>query len=296
MSISRQNLSVVIVSFMSDEVIHDCIKSIPKDINIIVVDNSGNQKFKSKIEENYNNAKCILSFKNLGMGAGNNLGLKHCNTDYALILNPDVILENNTIEELIIASNKIDSFAILAPLINSDTNLNYKLIDKKINIDLNNPFTVSSVDGFAMLLNVKKLNQIDSFKNFKFFDENIFLYLENDDLCKRLIQNNENIFIIPKSKINHLGAKAVSFKFSDSIELSRNWHWIWSKFYFHKKHSNYLTALIYGFPSFFSAILKYLFYLITLNSKRRAVYLHRALGYLNAAIGKKSYYRPNIKI
>tara|TARA_Y100001935_G_scaffold183847_1_gene152455 strand:- start:515 stop:1207 length:693 start_codon:yes stop_codon:yes gene_type:complete len=230
------------------------------------------------------------------MGAGNNLGLKHCNTDYALILNPDVILENNTIEELIIASNKIDSFAILAPLINSDTNLNYKLIDKKINIDLNNPFTVSSVDGFAMLLNVKKLNQLDSFKNFKFFDENIFLYLENDDLCKRLIQNNENIFIIPKSKINHLGAKAVSFKFSDSIELSRNWHWIWSKFYFHKKHSNYLTALIYGFPSFFSAILKYLFYLITLNSKRRALYLHRALGYLNAAIGKKSYYRPNLKI
>ncbi len=296
MSISRQNLSVVIVSFMSDEVIHDCIKSIPKDINIIVVDNSGNQNFKSKIEKNYKNAKCILSLENLGMGAGNNLGLKNCDTDYALILNPDVILENNTIDELIIASNKIDSFGIIAPLINSDTNLNYKLIDKKINIDLNNPFKVRSVDGFAMLLNVKKLNQIDSFKNFKFFDENIFLYLENDDLCKRLIQNNENIFIVPKSKINHLGAKAVSFKFSDSIELSRNWHWIWSKFYFNKKHSNYLSALIYGFPSFFSAILKYIFYLITLNSKRRAVYLHRALGYLNAAIGKKSYYRPNIKI
>ena len=296
MSISRQNLSVVIVSYMSDEVIHECIKSIPKDINIVVVDNSGDQNFKSKIEYNYNNAKCILSSENLGMGAGNNLGLKHCNTDYALILNPDVILEKNTIDELIIASKQIDSFGIIAPLINSYTNLNYKLIDKKINIDLNNPCKVKSVDGFAMLLNVKKINQIDSFKNFKFFDENIFLYLENDDLCKRLIENNENIFIVPRSKINHLGGKAVSYKFSDSIELSRNWHWIWSKFYFHKKHSNYLTALIYGFPTFFSAILKYLFYLITLNSKRRAVYLHRALGYLNAAIGKKSYYRPNLKI
>ena len=296
MSISRQNLSVVIVSFMSDEVIDKCIKSIPKDINIIVVDNSGNQNFKSKIEKNYKNAKCILSFENLGMGAGNNLGLKHCNTDFALILNPDVILENNTIDELISASNKINTFGIIAPLINSKINLNYKLIDKKIKPDLENPFKVRSVDGFAMLLNVKKLNQIDSFKNFKFFDESIFLYLENDDLCKRLIQNNENIFIIPKSKINHLGGKGVSYKFSDSIELSRNWHWIWSKFYFHRKYNNYLFALIYGLPSFFSAILKYLLYLITFNSKKRQIYLHRALGYINAVIGRKSYYRPNLKI
>ena len=42
-----------------------------------------------------------------------------------------------------------------------------------------------------MLLNVKKINQIKNFENFKFFDENIFLYLENDDFCKRLIDHNE---------------------------------------------------------------------------------------------------------
>ena len=43
MSISRQNLSVVIVSFFSEEVIHNCIQSIPEDVNILVVDNSGNK-------------------------------------------------------------------------------------------------------------------------------------------------------------------------------------------------------------------------------------------------------------
>ena len=51
MSISRQNLTVVIVSFMSENVIHDCIQSIPKDIKIIVVDNSNNYLFKKKIEK-----------------------------------------------------------------------------------------------------------------------------------------------------------------------------------------------------------------------------------------------------
>jgi len=297
MSISRQNLSVIIVSYFSGEVIHNCIKSIPKDIQIVVVDNSGDKKFKLDIEKRYNNTKCILSPENLGMGAGNNLGLKHTNTDYVLILNPDVILENNTINELIKASNIIDSFGIIAPIINSGKNMNFKLFDKnKIDTDNSRPFLVKSVDGFAMLLNVKKMNQIDKFKNFNFFDENIFLYLENDDLCKRLIDSDVNIYVVPRSKINHLGGKAVDKNFSYNVELSRNWHWIWSKFYYQKKHSGYFTALINGFPSFLSAILKYILYFITLNSKKRSVYLHRAMGYLNAAMGRKSFYRPNIKI
>ena len=49
-----------------------------------------------------------------------------------------------------------------------------------------------------------------SFKKNIFFDENIFMYLENNDLCKRTIENNENVYIIPKSQIVHFGAKAVS--------------------------------------------------------------------------------------
>ena len=159
MSISRQNLSVVIVSFFSDEVIHNCVKSIPEDINIIIVDNSGNKKFKESIEKQYKNIKCLLSPNNLGMGSGNNLGLKNIDTDYALILNPDVVLEKNSIDELINASKEIENFGIIAPLINSSKNLNYKLFDKKnIQTERDIPFKVKSVDGFAMLLNLKKNN------------------------------------------------------------------------------------------------------------------------------------------
>ena len=296
MSISRQNLSVLIVSFFSEEVIHNCIQSIPKDIKIIVVDNSGSIDFKKNIEDKYQNTKCLLSSENLGMGSGNNLGLKHAGTDYVLILNPDVVLEKNSIDELIEASKKIDKFGIMAPLVKSIGKINYKLLKK--NYSINNediPFKVKSVDGFAMLLNLQELNQINSFKNFNFFDENIFLFLENDDLCKRLIDINQNIYVVPKSKINHLGASGVNKKFSYEIELSRNWHWIWSKFYYNKKHYGYLKALFGGFPIFLSAVLKFLFYFVVKNKKKKEIYLHRLLGYFNAAIGNKSYYRPNIK-
>ena len=63
MSISRQNLSVIIVSFKSDHVIHRCINSIDKEIEIVVIDNSNNAKFKKNIEEQYKNVKCIMYFE-----------------------------------------------------------------------------------------------------------------------------------------------------------------------------------------------------------------------------------------
>jgi GT2 family glycosyltransferase len=273
-------------------VIHNCIKSIKDKIEITVVENSGNKDFTRKLEEKYKNVKCILPPKNLGMGAGNNLGLNHINTDYVFILNPDVILKKNTIEEIIIASKKIENFGIIAPISDNLKYPNYK-IDKKNELpNFIDPFKVDSVDGFAMILNLRKLKKVDQFKDNNFFDENIFLYLENDDLCKR-INKFESIYIVPRSKVNHLGASAVNKKYSDQIELSRNWHWIWSKFYFNRKHYGFIKAFIDGLPSFLSAILKLLFYSL-INHKKKGIYLHRVLGFLNALFGNKSYYRPKI--
>ena len=147
---------------------------------------------------------------------------------------------------------------------------NYKFEKKKdIKIFNDDPFKVDSVDGFAMLLNLSRLNKLENFKSKKYFDENIFLYLENDDLCKRVSESGENIYVVPKSKIKHLGASAVDSKYAHQIELSRNWHWVWSKFYFNKKHYGFLNSLIKSLPTFFSAVIKYLFYFLINKKKKR---------------------------
>ena len=296
MSICVQTLSVVIVTFKSDHVIHDCIKSVSDQIKIIVVDNSNDEKFKENIEKKYSNVECILSPTNLGMGSGNNLGLKHVKTDYAIILNPDVILRKDTINEIITESKSISSFALLAPLSDDEKYPNYKVNKKDLlKVSKNLPFKVKSVDGYAMLLNLKKINEIENFKKYGYFDENFFMYLENDDLCKRLIDHNENIYIVPRSKIKHLGGKAVNCVFKHEVELSRNWHWTWSKFYYNNKHFGFFVAFMNGFPIFFKANCKFLFYLFLNNVKKRQIYLQRVLGFANALLGKKSSYRPKIK-
>jgi N-acetylglucosaminyl-diphospho-decaprenol L-rhamnosyltransferase len=296
MSISRQNLSIVIVTFKSENVIHQCLSSIGDNINIIIIENSNNKKFKEEIEEKYKNVKCYLSLENLGMGAGNNLGISYVQTDYVFILNPDVILESTTIDKIILASKKISSFAVLSPLSSNKSYPNYILNNVRKNANENlEPFKVKSVDGFAMLLNKKKVEKFIDRKNLHLFDENFFMYLENDDLCKRINKKNENIYIVPDAKINHLGGKAVNEKYQEEIELSRNWHWIWSKFYFNKKHYGFFIAFIKGLPIFFSSIIKFVFYFISNNKIKKNIYFNRAAGYLNALIGKPSWYRPKIE-
>jgi len=294
MSISRQNLSIIIVTYKSEMVIHDCIESIEKDVKIIVVENSDNSQFKEELENKYENVSCVLTSKNLGMGAGNNIGIKKAKTDFVLILNPDVVLEESTINELIVASRKITNFAILAPISTDTNHPNYRLLkNKKTWTKDETLFKVKSVDGFAMLFNKKKLDKVITNN---YFDENFFMYLENDDLCKRIRKINEDIFIVSNSKIKHLGGKGVNEKYKSEVELSRNWHWIWSKFYFNKKHFSYSKAFLDGLPKFMSSLIKYFFYLLIKNEIKKRIYLNRASGFFNAAKNKPSWYRPNTNL
>jgi len=287
MSISEHNLSIIIVTIKSDKIIHQCINSINQDMPIIIVEQSNNKNFKDELEDKYKNLKCILSGSNLGMGTGNNIGIKATQTEHVLILNPDVILEKNTIEELFLASKNLQDYTILAPL--EKNFANYGMFNKKIlNKNLNNaPFKVDYVDGFSMI--IKK-----NFFKGEYFDENIFMYLENNDLCKRVNSKEGSIYVVPKSKINHLSAKTVDQKFKDEVELSRNWHWIWSKFYFSKKHYGFLKAFYEGFPKYCSSLLKFLFYFLINNKMKRKIYFNRASGFYNAYLGKSSWYRPDL--
>ncbi len=289
MSISGQNLSIVIVTLKSDNVIHNCIKSIDPSIPIIVVENSKNTTFKEEIEYRYKNVECIISKENLGMGAGNNIGIKYAKTNYVLILNPDVTLQKDSLENIFAASKLINDFSIIAPLCQDDNFPNYKILKKRKKTSKNTlPFKVDYVDGFAMLLNKSK------FKENIFFDENFFLYLENDDLCLRVNKNGGSVFIIPTAKINHLGSHAVNSKYKTEVELSRNWHWLWSKYYFNKKNFGITSALIECLPTFLSSILKILFYTLVGNHIEKKKNFNRVSGFYNAFIGKSSWYRPNI--
>ena len=285
MQITKENLTIIIVTIKSQNIIDDCLKSIDPSIKKIIVENSSDREFVEYLKKKYENIECYLTGKNLGMGAGNNFGIKKSNTRYVMVLNPDTILKTDTLSQIFEISKNLE-FSILSPLSDNKDYPNYKINNKqeKKESDL---FEVNQVDGYAMILDKKEFND-------NFFDEKIFMYLENDDLCLRAKKNNKKIYIYSNSLISHLGAKAVDEKYFNELEFSRNWHWNWSKFYFRKKHFGFTKAFVSGFFIFVKSIFKSVYFLIINNKFKSKLYYFRASGFMNAALNKSSWFRPRL--
>ena len=271
-----KDFTFIITTFRSEKLINECLKDLPKKNRKIIIENSGNENLKKTIEKNFDNTECFLMSENLGYGRANNFGIIKSNTDYVFIINPDTKVTNDKFEKIVSYLNNQD-FAIAAPQI-VERNKIYKQNKENSNVK-----KVDQVPGMAMILNKKK------FKNI-YFDENIFLYLEEIDLCKRMKEQGESILEI-NVQIDHLGGQSHG-QFDFEMENSRNWHWMWSKFYFYKKHYNYFYSLVKTFPNLLSSILKFIYYRLIGNEKKISQYKMRFLGLLNSYFLKKSYYRP----
>ncbi len=278
----EKNITFVIVSFRSSHIIEKCIKSINPKIKIIIVENSNNIQVKDYLENKFLNVQVIIAKKNLGYGTGNNLGISKVDTQYAFILNPDAILEENSLEKFYKAQIFLkDNFTILAPnlfnnygyFLNSNKNINKEILE------------VDYVKGFAMLINLKKIHPKD------LFDENFFLFLEEIDLCKRIKQSGGKIFVIQNSKIHHLGKQASENILN--IELCRNWHWMWSLFYYNYKHFGIITAYRVAIIRFFSSIFKLFFSFVFFNKKKILIHYYRINGLFNAFLRRPSWLRPD---
>jgi len=271
-----KELTIVIVAFKSDKKIISCLESISNKIPIIIVENSDNVDFKKKIESKFKNVNCILTGENKGYSIANNIGLKLVKSKYALVLNPDTVLEKNTIKNFFVFAELNKDFWLVGPASDQMVEIDYKS---------KNSQEVKNLKGFAIFFNMSKFNG-------EFFDENFFLYFEEIDLCKRIQINKGKIFLDKTIIINHEGGKSINNFFSFELEKNRNWHWMWSTFYFHKKYKGFFLATIIIFPKLLSALFKSIFYLIIFNKKKRDIYLHRLSGVLNSIAGKKSWYRP----
>ena len=273
---TENKITIVITSYKSDKKIISCLESIDPQYKVIIIENSKDQIFKNKIEKKFTNVECIIAGENLGYAKGNNLGLSKVKTKYALILNPDAILQKNTIENFFTTANKLKTFAIIAPAIQeSNTETKIKSLT-----------AVTSVKGFAMFMN------LEEFKSIGFFDKNFFIYMEEIDLCKRLVDEKKIIFLDPEIIIKHQGGSSHDEEYNFEMELSRNWHWMWSSFYFSKKYNGYTFALLSFSKKLTSSLFKSFFYFIMMNREKRMIYFFRLSGLFNSIIGKTSWFRP----
>jgi len=290
------NLSVVIVTYKTNlNILEKSLSSIDPSVKIIIIENSPKFINEDQIANKYKNVSIFCTGSNIGYGRGNNYGLQKVDTNYALILNPDIVCEKSYFENLkIYLNNELDFSIIGSQYLDNETYTPAGFFDSNLclkDADYIQDLNLSKVDwvvGCSMLLNLNK------FKNKLIFDENFFLFFEEFDLCKKLKREGEKVYSSSKLIVNHFGFKS-STDLTDEIDLIkiRNWHYMWSYFYYHKKNEGYFNALKVSFGKLIRSLFKLILFTIIFNKKKRTNYCYRFLGLLNSMIGKKSSYRIN---
>lgn len=215
------NLSIIIVNYKSKRLLSNCLTSLEKnldlslDFEVIIVNNDQD---KLLLEKNYTfKNKVIQSKENLGFGKANNLGAKHAKGDNLLLLNPDTILQDNSIEKMFSFLTENHHIGIVGPKIiqsnrrgpqpftcGKKTSLLSILFRNTILKPWNKkvPTLVDWVSGTALLI------REPIFKKLKGFDEKFFMYFEDQDLCLRTKGLGYDISFFPNSHIVHFDGKS----------------------------------------------------------------------------------------
>jgi len=113
---------VVIVTFNGMNWIGNCLNSVFHSsipLKVVIVDNNSRDETVSFIKNNYPEITLLEQHKNLGFGAGNNIGISYAlknGVDYVFLLNQDVYIQENTIKKLIEVYNNNKEFGILSPV------------------------------------------------------------------------------------------------------------------------------------------------------------------------------------
>lgn len=283
--------TVIIPCINSEDVIIDCINSLESKNNpIIIVDNGSNDNTLKRILELKHDISIINTGKNLGWGNAANLGIKKVLTKYALLLNPDVkFLTPEPIQNF---ENSIKNYKNvgMASCITLNENLKkengrltfFSNLNKKIlkNIkEIPEGDTCSTINcvygGAIIFLDVKKFNSVSG------FDNNCFLYLEEDDLCFRMKKKSHVNMIFPSIQALHLGSHSSKIP---NLTWWKNWHWVWSDFYFKKKY-NFKNLFLNNLIKIVKWLFKTLIYFFT-NKKKYYLYSGRLNGALSFLLGK----------
>ena len=293
------NVTIIIVTYLTKKnILLNCLKSIDKNVKVIVVENSKKFVDEKYFLKRFSNLKILCSGINLGYGAGNNFGLSNVKTQYALILNPDIICDTNFFKNLNKLLNTKKIFSIIGcQYLYDKIHMPAGFFNKKKDRAFHQSFLkertaslikVDWVTGCSMLINLKK------FKDKNIFDVNFFLFFEEFDLCRSVINKGDFVYSSSDLLVDHLHSKG-SIGSNNNLKTAaikiRNWHWTWSLFYFYKKKHNFFYALFKTFSKLLKAFFFFFFFTVFFDQNNRNTYLYRFLGLFSAIVGRQSNYR-----
>ena len=297
---SYSKLTIVIPTFYPGKIIKKCLDSLPLESEIIIIDNGEDPELEKIIKLRTHKIK-HYKVGDVGLSKSFNIALDKSKNENILITQPDVYFEKDSIINLIKAQKKYSKAGIIAPLLFEKKKYSsYDYLDlslsklgnlknmkraKKVNILPSGDICVEAVNATAMLIRKSIIRKV------KGWDENIYTYHEDIDLCLRLRKKGYSIMKIKKSIAHHIGFGSNKKKNREKIDRSRNWHYCWSSLYFKDKFSSRPIFYFFFTKMFLRYFIKFILNFIFYRKKHYTRNFVRFLACLNYIFIKKANYR-----
>ena len=247
------DLTIVIVSFNTREILLRCLKSIKKhtqDIyyEVIVVDNASEDKTIDAVVNQFPEVQVITNTDNRGFSTANNQGIVASKGRKIALLNPDTLLTENSFKKIIDFLGEHPDFSILGAGIVDQNNQPYPVRlwedspkDAALKIlGIYNPANelkkmepmlakeAKVISGCCFVMTRCLIEYIG------LMDENYFLYNEEDDLCRRARKAGKRICFYPETSVQHLQGQSTHqkrYRKKVIIETYRSNIYFYSKYY-----------------------------------------------------------------
>jgi hypothetical protein len=204
----------------------DCLNSIYEtvkdiDVEIYVVDNNSTDGSQVAVKNGFADVKLIENETNTGFGYANNQALRIMQGRFAVLLNSDAVLKENSVKRLLAfmtttpragiagvqllnddgsRQNSIDNFP------SSETEIFNKSILRLFfpgkypskNMSYKDPIEVDSVIGACMMVRKEAIGDVGV------FDEDYFIFLEETDWCFRMNKKGWKVYHVPNAEVFHL--------------------------------------------------------------------------------------------
>ncbi len=232
-----QDVTAIVVTFDSAHALPECLGALrADDVPVIVVDNASTDSTVTIAEGH--GAKVIRNARNEGYGRANNSGARAAESEFILVVNPDCTVDKGAVAALVDAARRYPDAALFAPqIVEPDGRVFFQprsLLSPYLH---NHQGKLVLPEGEAcapFFSGACFLIRREVFLRLGGFDDNIFLFYEDDDLCRRVADSGSALIYVPQAVVRH-GRGRSSGEKPGRVFTSR-WHQAWSRAYVSRKY------------------------------------------------------------
>ncbi len=201
---AEARVTAVFATFNSGQVIGAALKAVPRATRCIVADNASRDDTVQAARAARPDALIVENPRNEGFGRACNIGLRRAETEFAAVVNPDLFLAPDCLSRCVAAADAHPEIALFG-------------VDDATDLTAETVVAQPSLSGSMMMMRRAAIEPLG------FFDENIFLYFEDADLCLRARLAGLGVARVIGARAEHLSAASTAPAFDNLLEKARLW-------------------------------------------------------------------------